>query len=77
VIEVLRVLVTALVVGSLVTIVGYALAFAAAAVRTLFAARRGSPLADELDRVLAEILGAQPYGSVGSPSSSRPDFPTL
>ncbi len=54
--EVLRVVVTTLVVGSLVTLVGYALAFAGIAVWTVVEARRRPTLADELDAVLAEIL---------------------
>jgi hypothetical protein len=56
--EVLRVVVTTLVVGSLATLVGYALAFAAIAVRTVVQARRRPTLADELDAILAEILRA-------------------
>ena len=54
--EVLRVVVTTLVVGSLVTLVGYALAFAGIAVWTVVEARRRPTLANELDAVLAEIL---------------------
>jgi hypothetical protein len=56
--EVLRVVATTLVVGSLAMLVGYALAFAGIAVWTVVDARRRPTLADELDRVLAEILGA-------------------
>jgi xanthine/uracil permease len=56
--EVLRVVVTTLVVGSLVTLVGYALAFAGVAVWTVAQARRRPTFADELDAVLAEILRA-------------------
>jgi len=58
VIEVLRVLVTTLVVGSMAMIVAYALAFASISVWTLVEARRRPALAEELDRVLAEILAA-------------------
>jgi hypothetical protein len=56
--EVLRVVVTTLVVGSLATLVGYALAFAGIAVWTVGQARRRPTFADELDAVLAEILRA-------------------
>ncbi|HEY8620168.1 MAG TPA: hypothetical protein VIM01_08840 [Dermatophilaceae bacterium] len=56
--EVLRVVVTTLVVGSLATLAGYALAFAGIAVWTVVQARRRPTLADELDAVLAEILRA-------------------
>jgi hypothetical protein len=56
--EVLRVVVTTLVVGSLVTLAGYGLAFAGIAVWTVVQARRRPTLADELDAVLAEILRA-------------------
>jgi hypothetical protein len=56
--EVLRVVVTTLVVGSLATLAGYALAFAGIAVWTVVQARRPPTLADELDAVLAEILRA-------------------
>jgi hypothetical protein len=56
--EVLRVVVTTLVVGSLATLVGYVLAFAGIAVWTVVQARRRPTLADELDAVLAEILRA-------------------
>ena len=54
----LRVVVTTLVVGSLVTLAGYGLAFAGIAVWTVVQARRRPTLADELDAVLAEILRA-------------------
>jgi hypothetical protein len=56
--EVLRVVVTTLVVGSLATLVGYVLAFAGIAVWTVVQARRRPTLADEFDAVLAEILRA-------------------
>lgn len=53
-----RVVVTTLVVGSLATLVGYALAFVWITVSTVVQARRRPKLADELDAVLAEILRA-------------------
>jgi hypothetical protein len=56
--EVFRVVVTTLVVGSLATLVGYALAFVWFTVSTVVQARRRPTLADELDAVLAEILRA-------------------
>jgi hypothetical protein len=56
--EVLRVVVTTLVVGSLATLVGYVLAFAGISFWTVVQARRRPALADELDAVLAEILRA-------------------
>ena len=56
--EVLRVVMTTLVVGSLATLAAYTLAFAGIAVWTVVQARRRPTLADELDAVLAEILRA-------------------
>lgn len=56
--EVLRVVVTTLVVGSLATLVGYALAFAGIAVWTVVQARQRPTLAEELDAFLDEILRA-------------------
>ena len=54
----LRVVVTTLVVGSLATLVGYALAFAGIAVWTVVQARQRPTLAEELDAFLDEILRA-------------------
>ena len=56
--EVLRIMMTALVVGSLATLAFYALGFAGIALWTVVQARRRPTLADELDAVLAEILRA-------------------
>lgn len=56
--EVLRVVVTTLVVGSLATLMCYALAFAGIALWTVVQVRQRPTLEDELDAVLAEILRA-------------------
>ncbi len=59
-IEVLRVLVSVLIVASLLTIVGYLVVFLTVVAWTVLSRPGGSPgqaLADELDEVLAEILG--------------------
>ncbi|HEY8822828.1 MAG TPA: hypothetical protein VIM49_12960 [Dermatophilaceae bacterium] len=56
--EVLRVVLAILVVGSLVTLAVYAVAFVGIAFWTVAEARRHPTLADELEAVLADILRA-------------------
>jgi len=58
-VEVLRIVLGGLVVVSLVAIVAYVVVFLVVAAWTVFTSSRRDPLADELDRVLAEIVGPQ------------------
>ncbi len=59
VVEVLRVTVGVLVAGSLLAIVGYVLAFVAAALWTLIRRPPADPLMEELERFLAGVLGRE------------------
>lgn len=59
-----------LVVASFGTIIVYALVSVTAAASTLIGARRRDPLADELDRVLAEILGRRAPEGLAEPRRS-------
>lgn len=78
-VEVLRIVLGVLVVVSLATIVAYALVFLAVAAWTVLTASRRDPLADELDRVLAEIVGPRaplarapgPAGRLGDEGTER------
>ena len=56
-VEALRVLLTALVVVSLCVIAAYVVGFLAVTVATVHRRSRPDPLVEDLDRVLAEILG--------------------
>ncbi|MDA8355751.1 MAG: hypothetical protein M0Z95_05545 [Actinomycetota bacterium] len=58
-VELLRIVLGALVVASLAAIVVYVVAFVAVAAWTVLTSHWCDPLADELDRVLAEIVGPQ------------------
>ena len=56
-VEFLRIVLTVLVAVSLATIVAYLFVFLGVAAWTALTSSRRDPLADELDRVLAEIVG--------------------
>jgi hypothetical protein len=58
-VELLRIVLGVLVVASLATIVVYVVAFVAVAAWAVLTSHRREPLADELDRVLAEIVEPQ------------------
>ena len=62
VIEILRIFLGVLVVASLAAIVAYALAFLGVAAWTVLTRSQRDPLRDELDRVLAEIVGPRGPG---------------
>jgi len=70
-VEVLRVLLGVLVVASLVTIAVYVLVSMAVAAMTVLGAGRRDQSIDELDQVLAEILGPRAPQTVGGPGRSR------
>ncbi|MDA8148675.1 MAG: hypothetical protein M0Z93_07855 [Actinomycetota bacterium] len=80
-IDVLRIVLGVLVGASLATIAGYVVVFLAVAAWTVLTSSRRDPLADELDRVLADIVGPQalvvgtskPAGQLGGESRSRRD----
>jgi hypothetical protein len=69
-VEMIRVLFGALVVASFGAIIVYALVSVTAAASTLIGAVRRDPLADELDQVLAEILGRRGPGRLAGPRRS-------
>jgi hypothetical protein len=56
-VEILRILLGVLVVASLATIVAYVVVFLGVAAWAVLTRSRRDPLADELDSVLAEIVG--------------------
>lgn len=74
-VEVLRIVLGVLVVASLATIVAYIVVFFGVAAWTALTSHRRDPLADELDRVLAGIVGpgapltspGEDHGDVGRP----------
>lgn len=78
-VEVLRIVLGVLVVVSLATIVAYVLVFFAVAAWTVLTGSRRDPLRDDLDRVLAEIVGPRaplarapgPAGQLGGEGTER------
>lgn len=66
--EVLRIVLGGLVVASLTVIVAYVLGFVSVVVATVLASRRRDPLAEELDQMLAGLLGK---GAVGPRDASK------
>lgn len=66
----IRVLFGVLVVGSFAALIVYALVTVTAAASTLIGAVRRDPLADELDQVLAEILGRRVPEGLAEPRRS-------
>lgn len=71
-VDVLRILLGVLVVASLVTIAAYVVLFFLAAIWTLIRGPRRDPLREELDQLLAEVLGPRCGGSDSQALAASP-----
>lgn len=70
-VEVIRMTLDGLVAACLLAIAAYVLVFLAVAAWTVVGARRRDPLADELDEILAGILGPRTPAGAAQPGDAR------